>query len=125
VLITIILFYIGFQLYMQLRFKKKERTIVKKTAKKVPCPLCNSVLYGTETLHSTVYKTSGNKEQVCHIHGCPHCHPSPEPGIRRICPVCHKEISPNDHLDAYLFTRAGKKNHIHISGCNRCGISKN
>jgi transcription elongation factor Elf1 len=129
ILVAIIIFYEAYRRFMELNIlhrkpsnNRKAQKKTNQTSKKVPCPICNSVLYGSETLYSTVYKTTENKEQVCIIHGCPHCYPVPEAGIVRTCPVCHKKLSAADHLDAYLFSRPDKKSHIHITGCNLCGL---
>lgn len=127
IVVAIIIFYEAYKRFIALsKFNQKSSTKAhKKTnqvAKKVPCPICNSILYGSETLYSTVYKTTENKEQVCIIHGCPHCYPVAEPGIKRTCPVCHKQLSASDHLDGYLFSRPGQKKHLHVTGCNLCGL---
>ena len=84
------------------------------------CPLCNSDLYPGENIVSRVYKGFDAKDQACTIHGCPYCYPIPRPGVIRTCPVCHKQVPPNGHLDAHLFLRAEGKRHIHITGCTEC-----
>ncbi|MFI3257953.1 MAG: hypothetical protein R3Y36_06620, partial [Spirochaetales bacterium] len=98
----------------------KKRTRKPHGKAKSPCPLCSSVLYGDETVISRVYKTSSKTDQPCTIHGCPHCFPEPENGIKRLCPVCHKKVPPKGHLNAYLFPRENNKKHIHITGCSEC-----
>ena len=84
------------------------------------CPLCNSDLFAGENIVSRVYKGFDAKDQACTIHGCPYCYPIPKPGIIRTCPVCHKQVPPNGHLDAHLFLRAEGKRHVHITGCTEC-----
>lgn len=84
------------------------------------CPLCNSALFAGENLVSRVYKGCDPKDQACTILGCPYCYPVPRPGIKRVCPVCHKTVPPNGHLDAHLFLRNTGKRHVHITGCTEC-----
>ena len=120
---AIILFYIAYQYFLLFQKKRKKHPQpTSQQAKKVPCPICNSTLYGSETIFTTLYKSNNKNEQVCIIHGCPHCYPIPETGVKRTCPVCHKQLSKKDHLDAYLFNHINKKNHLHITGCNKCGL---
>lgn len=108
---------------MHLKLTKKKHTKNKpnKLAQNGRCPVCNSILYGTEQVYSIIYK-SDKKEKYCNIKGCPHCYPVLEDGLKRTCPVCHKPLASNEFLNAYLFTRPGQKNHIHITGCNNCGL---
>ncbi|MBP3709314.1 MAG: hypothetical protein J6I73_02745 [Treponema sp.] len=84
------------------------------------CPLCTSPLY-KEDLFSRVFRPMTVNDQRCIILGCPHCYPRPEPGIRRVCPVCHSEVQADGHLVARLFnkTKDGKK-HVIITGCTAC-----
>ena len=88
------------------------------------CPICNSPLYQGENVISRVYKGSDKTDQACTIMGCPHCFPKLEPGVERICPVCHKNIPLNGHLDAHLFFRDTGKRHVHITGCTECHKKK-
>ena len=92
----------------------------KNAEEKAPCPLCNSKLYKDDNLVSRVYKTSTPNDLPCSIHGCPHCYPVPEEGIKRVCPVCRKEVPVDGHLDAHLFTRRSGKKHVHVTGCTEC-----
>ena len=91
------LFWRFFLTYFYTPSAKKRKSAAKE---KTPCPLC------------------------CTIHGCPHCYPVPEPGIKRTCPVCHKEVPPEGHLDAHLFTRRTGKKHVHVTGCTECHKKK-
>ncbi|MGI5173091.1 hypothetical protein H0R92_05765 [Treponema sp. OMZ 840] len=100
--------------------KKKHKGSHEKT----PCPLCGSKLFAGENLVSRVYKTGTLTDLPCSIHGCPHCYPQPEAGIKRVCPVCHKEVPLSGHLDAHLFTRKTGKKHVHITGCTECHKKK-
>ena len=92
----------------------------KRTYSVANCPLCASPLY-KEDLYSRVFRPMTVSDQRCIILGCPHCYPRPEPGIRRICPVCHKSVPPEGHLVARLFnkTKDGKK-HVVVTGCSVC-----
>ena len=97
----------------------------KKAGLLVNCPLCNSVLLPGEDLFSRVYRPMNVHDQLCTIRGCPHCYPNPEPGVKRECPVCHKEVSLDDgHLVARLFNKIDGKKHVIVSGCNLCCKSK-
>lgn len=102
--------------YLVNKNKKKEYIIKQE---KPPCPVCGSRLYTNDNIKSVVYKSELD-EQVCHIHGCPHCYPTLKEGIKRHCPVCKKEISINGYLVARLYTKKNLKKHIHIVGCNNC-----
>lgn len=102
---------------------KKKNSVKKGNNQQKPksnCPICNSPLYDRENVISRVYKGSDEKDQACTILGCPHCYPKPEPGIKRVCPVCHQIIPLNGHLDAHLFLRETGKRHVHITGCTEC-----
>jgi len=110
-----------FLTYFYTRSAKKRKSAAKE---KTPCPLCGSKLYTGENLVSRVYKTATINDLPCTIHGCPHCYPVPEPGIKRTCPVCHKEVPLEGHLDAHLFTRRTGKKHVHVTGCTECHKKK-
>lgn len=87
----------------------------------VTCPLCNSRLMPGEELVSRVYRPMDVPDQLCTINGCPHCYPAPEPGIRRVCPVCGKTVPLKDaHLIARLFNYKDGKKHVIVTGCTEC-----
>ncbi|MCQ2611522.1 MAG: hypothetical protein MJ169_07210 [Treponema sp.] len=86
----------------------------------VTCPMCSNILFQGENLVSRVYRPMNVPDQRCTIAGCPHCYPAPEPGVKRICPVCKKEVPLNGYLIARLFNHTMKKKHVMISGCSRC-----
>lgn len=94
--------------------------VPKKTHSFANCPLCAFPLY-KEDLYSRVFRPMTVSDQRCIILGCPHCYPHPEPGVKRVCPVCHKEVPPQGHLVARLFnkTKDGKK-HVIVTGCSVC-----
>ena len=56
----------------------------------VKCPVCQSELFVGEQLISKVYRPMKVPDQLMTIQGCPHCYPKCEPGVARVCPVCHK-----------------------------------
>lgn len=100
----------------------------KEAAKKgllVTCPLCNSMLLPGEDLVSRVYRKMNVPDQLCTINGCPHCYPKLENGVKRICPVCHKNVPLKEgHLVARLFNKSTGKKHVMVTGCTECCKSK-
>ena len=101
------------------------KAVAKKAAKKsnlqpVKCPVCQSELFVGEQLVSKVYRPMKGPDQLMTIQGCPHCYPKCEPGVSRVCPVCHKAIAPDQALTARLFNKAVGKKHVHIIGCSNC-----
>ena len=84
------------------------------------CPICNSPLYQGENIISRVYKGTDKTDQACTILGCTHCYPKLESGVKRICPVCHKEVAQDQSLTARLFNKALGKKHVHVVGCSNC-----
>jgi len=95
--------------------------------KRQPCPLCGSALGPGERVHSIVFATKtggavGAPDKIMEIAGCPHCRPPAT--LRRVCPVCKKELRPADVVTARVFERKDavgpKKTHVHVLGCPRC-----
>lgn len=86
----------------------------------VKCPVCQSELFVGEQLISKVYRPMKVPDQLMTIQGCPHCYPKCEPGVSRVCPVCHKAVAPDQALTARLFNKAIGKKHVHIIGCSNC-----
>ena len=86
------------------------------------CPLCGTVLTDGAQIKSAVFP--GDKDRLCHIFGCPSCHPYIEEGIQRICPVCRKAVPQEGYLIARMFDRPGHKHHVHILGCTLCRFPK-
>ncbi|MCR5386425.1 MAG: hypothetical protein K6E69_04825 [Treponema sp.] len=86
----------------------------------VTCPVCNTPLAKGQNLISKVYRPMDVPDQRCTINGCPHCYPRPEPGIRRQCPCCKKEIPLNGYLIARLFNYKNNKKHVMVTGCSEC-----
>ena len=101
--------------------KVQARKAAKKTnMQPVKCPVCQSELFVGEQLISKVYRPMKVPDQLMTIQGCPHCYPKCQPGVARICPVCHKAIAPDQALTARLFNKAIGKKHVHIIGCSNC-----
>ena len=82
----------------------------------VRCPLCSSPLAKNEDMFSRIYRPMNTPDQRMTVHGCPHCYPRPEPGVRRTCPVCGKEVPLEGELIARLFNRTEGKKHVMITG---------
>ena len=86
----------------------------------VRCPLCSTPLAKNEDMFSRVYRPMTCADQRMTIHGCPHCYPQPENGVKRRCPVCGKEVPLDGELIARLFNRTEGKKHVMITGCSVC-----
>lgn len=86
----------------------------------VRCPLCSTPLAKNEDMFSRIYRPMNTPDQRMTVHGCPHCYPRPEPGVRRTCPVCGKEVPLEGELIARLFNRTEGKKHVMITGCSVC-----
>lgn len=84
------------------------------------CPLCGTFLVGTEKIKSSVFEGGNASDRLCYIHGCPHCVPPESMSIKRICPVCKKNVPVEGHLTARMFERKGGAHHVHILGCTEC-----
>ena len=86
----------------------------------VRCPLCNTPLAKNEDMFSRIYRPMNTPDQRMTVHGCPHCYPSCEAGVKRICPVCGKQVGIDGYLIARLFNRSEGKKHVMITGCTEC-----
>lgn len=100
--------------------KQKLKSGKKKILQPVKCPICQSSLYKGENLISKVYRPMKVPDQLMTISGCPHCYPRTEPSIKRICPVCKKNMEIDENLTARLFNKSVGKKHVHIIGCSKC-----
>lgn len=88
--------------------------------KMVNCPMCNTPLQKGQNLISKVFRPMNVPDQRCNISGCPHCYPQPEPGVKRQCPCCGKEVPVTGYLVARLFNYKDNKKHVRVTGCSRC-----
>lgn len=86
----------------------------------VRCPMCNTPLAKNEDMFSRIYRPMNTPDQRMTVHGCPHCYPRPEPSVKRICPVCGKQVPLDGCLNARLFNRTEGKKHVMITGCTEC-----
>ncbi|MBR0099902.1 MAG: hypothetical protein IJP90_09335 [Treponema sp.] len=91
----------------------------------VRCPLCSTPLAKNEDMFSRIYRPMNTPDQRMTVHGCPHCYPRPEPGVKRLCPVCGKEVPLEGELIARLFNRTEGKKHVMITGCSVCYKGRN
>ncbi len=100
---------------------KKAREEAAKKGLVINCPLCRSALLPGEDLISRVYRPMNVPDQLCTVNGCPHCYPVPEPGLKRECPVCGKNVPVKEgHLVARLFNYDSGKKHVIVTGCTEC-----
>lgn len=86
------------------------------------CPVCGTMMLPGENLVTKVFITSGQvNDQICYIYGCSHCFPVCEPGIKRSCPVCKKNVEQKQYLLARRFnkTKSGTP-HVIVNGCGNC-----
>jgi len=86
----------------------------------VRCPLCSTPLAKNEDMFSRIYRPMTTADQRMTVHGCPHCYPRPEPGVKRNCPVCGREVPLDGELIARLFNRTEGKKHVLVTGCSEC-----
>ena len=86
------------------------------TDKITKCPLCGSDLVDNKRVKSILYP--GKPDSMMEINGCPFCFPV-NSKIKRICPVCKKEVPKDGHVIARVFIKPNKK-HVHVLGCTGC-----
>lgn len=113
---------------MYFRYLARQTKVQQKTKKhaagsgNVKCPVCGIMLAPGENLVSKVFVTNGQvNDQICYIYGCPHCFPRCEPGVKRTCPVCGKDVEQKQYLLARRFnkTKSGTP-HVIVNGCGNC-----
>lgn len=85
------------------------------------CPLCDMPLPRGDNIFTKIYRPMDVPDQRCIVMGCIHCYPKVKPGLKRICPVCHKEVPLDGNLIARLFNKKDGSKHIHIVCCTECG----
>ena len=71
----------------------------------VRCPLCSTPLAKNEDMFSRIYRPMTTPDQRMTVHGCPHCYPRPEPGVKRKCPVCGKYMVRHRTQNGLMFKR--------------------
>ena len=113
VIIALIVWYFNYS-------KKASAVKTERPKQPVKCPLCQSNLFVGENLISKVYRPMNVPDQLMIVMGCPHCYPVCESGVKRICPVCHKSVGPEQSLTARLFNKSLGKKHVHVVGCSNC-----
>ncbi|MGL4981436.1 MAG: hypothetical protein ACRC4W_01025 [Treponemataceae bacterium] len=110
---------------------KKRSFFLSNTAKKIyssqgkgeitgHCPICQSVLTQHEKLHSIVYENSKNTDSKCKIFGCPYCYHHSGSSVKRVCPVCKKDLPNDGFLISNLYEHKTNRHHIHVIGCSLC-----
>ena len=116
--------------FIFLRIESRKMNGSKKMIKKAEgpgfakCPLCDMPLPIGDNIYTKVYRPMNVPDQRCIVMGCIHCYPKVEPGLRRVCPVCHKEVPINGNLIARLFNKRDGSKHIHIVCCTECSKKK-
>lgn len=112
---------------LYIKFVKPSRNQKKPAGKKAPgtpsfahCPLCDMPLPIGDNIYTKVYRPMDVPDQRCFVLGCIHCYPKVEPGLKRICPVCHKEVPLSGNLIARLFNKKDGSKHVHIVCCTEC-----
>lgn len=120
VFIGIALLVFGFNLFVSSAKKPSKRPPknVGKLGAPGSCPVCGIVLSPGQQIKSAVFP--GENDRICHIFGCPNCLPYPDSDVHRFCPVCKKELKPDEYLVARIFDRPGGKKHVHVLGCVNC-----
>lgn len=105
-----------------MKFNKKSTPQTHNVEQKgaVCCPMCGSSLQKGQDIYTRVWRPLTVSDQRIIITGCPHCSPSCEPGVKRVCPVCKKSISAEGHLVAHLFNMPQGRHHIVVTGCSQC-----
>lgn len=86
----------------------------------VRCPVCSTPMACGENMTSRIFHPMNTPHQKMIVLGCPHCYPEAEKGVRRLCPVCRKELPLKGYLVARLFNRENNKKHVIITGCTEC-----
>jgi len=80
------------------------------------CPVCSAKLASGERVKSSAFPSMGGTDRLMHISGCVYCLSGER---RRTCPVCGKNLAPDEYLIARLFDKPGRS-HVHVLGCTRC-----
>ena len=110
-------FYPGFFPFFNWRKPKEERG---EPGDPQVCPVCSLKMYKGELVKSLAFPSiSGGRDRLVYIKGCFSCL---EKDSNRRCPVCGSLLSVSDFLVSRMFERPGRKNHVHVLGCNKCKL---
>jgi len=113
VVLLILLFMIERYGHRRVRSRPGPTVTIPKTTK---CPLCGSELKDNKRVKSVLFP--GKPDSMMEINGCPYCFPV-NSDIKRICPVCKKEVPKDGYVIARVFIKPNKK-HVHVLGCTAC-----
>lgn len=102
-------FYLGFG------FKKKD--YMGKPGEGMTCPICSIKLIKGDLVKTVAFPNTQSYDRLMYIRGCPSCI---DGSLPRRCPVCKEKLTVDNYLVARMFERRGRKNHIHVLGCNVC-----
>jgi len=82
------------------------------------CPVCAQKMLKGKLVKTIAFPSSpSGSDRLMYIRGCYNCLEEEKP---RKCPVCKSDLSLEDFLVARMFERSGRKNHVHVLGCNHC-----
>lgn len=120
----IILLWFGYNLffgkkspfYMGFGFKKRD-SVRGKPGDAMTCPICSMRLIKGDLVKSIVFPNTQSFDRLMYIRGCPSCI---DGSLPRRCPVCKEKMTVENYLVARLFSRPGRKGHMHVLGCNNC-----
>ena len=84
------------------------------------CPVCSLKLFKGELVKSVAFPSlTGGRDRLMYIKGCFSCL---NEDAHRQCPICRSNLSLDDYLVSRMFERVGRKNHVHVLGCNKCKL---
>ena len=124
VIVGIILLWVGYSLFFGKAspfypglglWKKKKYS--GRPGDPMTCPICSAKLIKGDLVKTIAFPTAQSLDRLMYIRGCPICL---DGNIPRKCPVCRAKMSTEDYLISRMFERIGRKNHIHVIGCNYC-----
>ena len=84
------------------------------------CPVCSIRLFKGELVKSVAFPSLNmGIDRLMYIKGCYNCL---NENVQRYCPICGSSLSIDDFLVSRMFERVGRKNHVHVLGCNKCKL---
>jgi len=124
IIIGLVLIWFGYNLffgkqspfYLGFGFKKK-KNYKGKAGDAMVCPICSLKLIKGDLVKTIAFPSAQSFDRLMYIRGCPSCI---DGGLPRRCPVCKDKLTTDDYLVSRMFERIGRKNHIHVIGCNYC-----